>query len=68
MKGAFLIVMLLALLIVGGLVMKNMNSEVDGVQKMETVQKAKDTVEKVNQATDALKEKLNSAGNSLTND
>ena len=68
MKGAFLIVMLIALLIVGGLVMKNMNSEVDGVQKMETVQKAKETVEKVNQAADALKEKLNSAGNNLTGD
>ena len=61
MKGAFLIVMLIALLIVGGLVMKNMNSEVDGVQKMETVQKAKDTVKQVNKATDALREKLNSA-------
>ena len=63
MKGAFLIVMLIALLIVGGLVMKNMNSEVDGVQKMEAVQKAKDTVKKVNKATDALRQKLNSAAN-----
>ena len=66
MKGAFLIVMLIALLVVGGLVMKNMNSEVDGVEKMETVQKAKDTVKKVNKATDALRQKLNSAGS--TND
>ncbi len=65
MKGAFLIIMLIALLIVGGLVMKNMTSEVDGVKKMETVQKAKDTVEQVNKTTDALKEKLDSAGNSL---
>jgi archaellum component FlaF (FlaF/FlaG flagellin family) len=68
MKGAFIIIMLIALLIVGGLVIKNMTSEVNGVQKMETVQKAKETVEKVNKATDALKEKLNSAGSSLTND
>ncbi len=65
MKGAFLIIMLIALLIVGGLVMKNMTSDVDGVKKMETVQKAKDTVEQVNKTTDAIKEKLNSAGNSL---
>lgn len=62
MKGAFLIIMLIVLLIVGGLVMKNMNSEVDGVQKMETVQKAKDTVNQVNKVTDALKETLNNAG------
>jgi hypothetical protein len=62
MKGAFIIIMLIALLIVGGLVMKNMISEVDGVQKMETVQKAKDTVNQVNKATDALKENLNNAG------
>ncbi len=62
MKGAFIIVMLIALLIVGGLVMKNMISEVDGVQKMETVQKAKDTVNQVNKTTDALKENLNNAG------
>ncbi len=68
MKGAFLIIMLVALLIVGGLVMKNMTSEVDDVNKMETVQKAKDTVEQVNKTTDALKEKLNSAGNSPTKD
>jgi hypothetical protein len=62
MKGAFIIIMLIALLIVGGLVMKNMTSEVDGVQKMETVQKAKDTVNQVNKTTDALKENLNNAG------
>ena len=62
MKGAFIIIMLIALLIVGGLIMKNMTSEVDGVQKMETVQKAKDTVNQVNKITDALKENLNNAG------
>jgi hypothetical protein len=62
MKGAFIIIMLIALLIVGGLVMKNMTSEVDGVQKMETVQKAKDTVNQVNKTTDALKGNLNNAG------
>ncbi len=62
MKGTFIIIMLIALLIVGGLVMKNMTSEVDGVQQMETVQKAKDTVNQVNKITDALKENLNNAG------
>jgi hypothetical protein len=62
MKGAFIIIMLIALLIVGGLVMKNMTSEVDGVQKMETIQKAKDTVNQVNKTTDALKGNLNNAG------
>ena len=67
MKGAFIIIMLIALLIVGGLVIKNMNSEVDGVQKMKTVQKAKDTVEQVNIKTDALREKLDSASG-LTKD
>ena len=62
MKGIFIIIMLIALLIVGGLVMKNMTSEVDGVQKMDTAQKTKDTVNQVNKITDALKENLNNAG------
>ena len=62
MKGTFIIIMLIALLIVGGLVMKNMTSEVDGVQKMDTAQKTKDTVNQVNKITDALKENLNNAG------
>ncbi len=61
MKGAFLIIMLIALLIVGGLVMKNMNSEVDGVKKMETIQRAKDTVKEVNKTTSALQKKLDNA-------
>jgi len=68
MKGAFIIIMLIALLIVGGLVMKNMTSKVDGVQKVETVQKAKDALNQVNKTTDALKEKLNNAGNSVIKD
>jgi len=62
MKGTFIIIMLIALLIVGGLVMKNMIFEVDGVQKVEIVQKAKDTVNQVNKTTDALKENINNAG------
>ncbi|MFP4446294.1 MAG: hypothetical protein ACLFPD_08625 [Desulfosudaceae bacterium] len=42
MRGAFLVVMLIALLIVGFLVVKNMTTETEGAGKMETVQKAKD--------------------------
>jgi hypothetical protein len=53
MKGALIIVMLIAMLITGFLVVKNMTTEnIDGVDKMETIQKAKDTV---TVADDALK-------------
>jgi hypothetical protein len=53
MKGTLIIVMLIAMLITGYLVIKNMTTEnVDGVDKMETLQKAKDTV---TVADDALK-------------
>ncbi|MEJ2096225.1 MAG: hypothetical protein P8Y38_03590 [Deltaproteobacteria bacterium] len=53
MKGALIIVILIAMLITGFLVVKNMTTEnIDGVDKMETIQKAKDTV---TVADDALK-------------
>ncbi len=68
MKGAFIIVMLIALLVVGGLVMKNMTSEVDGVKKMETVQKAKDLVKQVDRKTSALKAQIDAAGNNSNQD
>lgn len=62
MRGAFLIVTLIALLIVGLLVVKNMTTDVDeGVQKMDTVQKAKETVREVDDQTRGLQDRLKEA-------
>lgn len=66
MRGAFLIVTLIALLIVGLLVVKNMTTDVDeGVQKMETIQKTKDTVREVDGQTEELKNRLKQATEGL---
>ena len=62
MRGAFLIVTLIALLIVGLLVVKNMTTDVDeGVQKMDTVQKAKETVREIDDQTRGLQDRLKEA-------
>jgi len=54
MRGAFFIVIMIALLIAVFLVGKNMTTEVDeGVQKMDTIQKTKDTAR---EAEDKIKE------------
>ncbi len=66
MRGAFLIVTLIALLIVGLLVVKNMTTEVDeGVQRMDTVHKAKDTVREVDKQTKDLQDRLKKATQGL---
>ena len=66
MRGAFLIVTLIALLIVGLLVVKNMTTDVDeGAQKMDTVQKAKKTVREVDDQTRDLQDRLKQATRGL---
>jgi uncharacterized protein YxeA len=66
MRGAFLIVTLIALLIVGLLVVKNMTTDVDeGVQKMDTVQKTKRTVKEVDDQTKDLQDRLKQATRGL---
>ena len=62
MRGAFIILSLIALLIVGLLVVKNMTTEVDeGVERMDTVQKAKETVREADDQTRDLKDRLKEA-------
>ena len=62
MRGAFFIVILIALLIVGFLVVKNLSTEtIDDTTKMETMQKARDTADTVEKRTKALNDKVNDA-------
>jgi uncharacterized protein (UPF0333 family) len=66
MRGAFFIVILITLLIVGVLVVKNMSSDTtEGVQKMETVQKAKDTAREVEEKAADLNNRLKDAAGTL---
>ncbi len=66
MRGAFFVVILIALLVVGVLLIKNMTTEVDdGVQRMETVQKAKETVREVDDKTRELQDNLKQATQGL---
>ena len=59
MRGAFLIVILISLLIGCFIVIKNMNStSEEGMTKVETIQKAKEIQ---NIAEEALKQKVNDA-------
>jgi len=59
MKGTLIIVMLIAMLIAVYLVGKNMTSEnVDGVDKMESIQKAKDTAGAVEAASEKMKKAM----------
>ncbi len=68
MRGAFLVMTLIALLIVGLLVIKNMTSEVDdGTQRMETVQKAKQTAREAEDKTQAIQDQANKALKDLKN-
>ncbi|MDY6904766.1 MAG: hypothetical protein SWH61_08770 [Thermodesulfobacteriota bacterium] len=62
MRGAFFVVIVIALLIVTFLVVKNLSTETaDGTTKMETIQKAKDTVNTVEEKTKALSDRINDA-------
>ena len=59
MRGVFIIVVLIAMLIGVFLVTKNMRTEnVDGVTKMETIQKAKDTADIVDNAVKKMKKAI----------
>ena len=67
MRGASIIVMVLSLLIVGILVMKNMGVDKStGVIETQTKQyteSAKSMADEANERTNALREKMNRAGN-----
>jgi hypothetical protein len=57
MKGAFFIIILIALLIVGILVMKDMDTETaDGVKRREAVEKAEAAAAEAEKAMDRVKE------------
>jgi hypothetical protein len=59
MRNVFILVMLTAMLIGVFLVAKNMRSKnVDGVTKMETTQKAKDTADIVDNAVKKMKKAI----------
>lgn len=59
MRNAFILVLLTATLIGVFLVAKNMRTKnVDGVTKMETVQKAKDTTDIVDNAVKKMKKAI----------
>ena len=56
MRGAFIIVVLIAMLITAFLVIKNMQTDtVEGVSKVESIQKAKETVGIVDSAVNKRK-------------
>ncbi|MDY6832168.1 MAG: hypothetical protein SWC96_10080 [Thermodesulfobacteriota bacterium] len=66
MRGALFIVMLIALLVVGVLVVKNMSTETtEGVEKMETIQKARDTAGEAEKQAAEMGKRLKEATQSL---
>lgn len=66
MRGAFLVLTLIALLIVGLLVVKNMTSEVDdGTQRMESIQKAKETAKEAEDKTREIQDRAREAAQAL---
>lgn len=58
MKGAFIIIVLITLLIVGMLVIKNYNTDVleDTATKREAIDMSKDAAEKANEAAQKIKD------------
>ena len=57
MRGAFMIVIVITLLIVCFLVMKDMNSKpVDGIEKKEMIQRAEKAVERSNAAVQRIRD------------
>ena len=57
MKGAFFIVILISLVIVGLLVMKDMDTETaDGVKRREAVEKAEDAAAEAEKAMERVKD------------
>ena len=64
MRGAFFVVILIAMLIAGILTIKNMKSETsEGVNKTEAIQKAKDTAKIAEDATAKIRETAKQANN-----
>jgi len=56
MRGAFFIVILIAMLIVGILVVKDMKTEtVDGVERSKAIEKAEDAAKQAEEAMDQIK-------------
>ncbi len=61
-RGAFLIIMLISLLIVGMLVIKNLSTEpVDDVEKIESVQKAREITRESNRRNREKMDRLDQA-------
>ena len=59
MRGVSIIAILMAMLIAVFLVAKNLKTEnVDGAEKMETIQKAKDTADIIDQAAKKSKQAM----------
>jgi len=59
MRGVFIIVVLIAMLIGVFLIVKNMKTNnVDGVDRMETIQKANDTADIVDNAVKKMKKAM----------
>ncbi|MBC2714003.1 MAG: hypothetical protein HF978_01730 [Desulfobacteraceae bacterium] len=57
MRGAFFVVILIAMLIVSMLVIKNMKTEtVDGVDREKAVERAEDAAKQAEEAMDRIKE------------
>jgi len=57
MRGAFIIITLIAMLIVGILVIKDMQTEsVDGLNKKEVIEKAEKTAKEVEKSMDRIKD------------
>ena len=57
MRGVFIIITLIAMLIVGILVIKDMQTEsVDGLNKKEVIEKAEKTVKAVEKSLDRVKD------------
>ena len=64
MRGAFFIVILIAMLIVGILTIKNMESETSkGVNRTESIQKAKNTAKVAEDATKKIRETAKQTNN-----
>jgi len=66
MRGAFFIVILIALLVVGFLVVKDISTESnDGATRIDTIKNAKETARQVEEKTSRMSERLKNATKEL---
>ena len=66
MRGAFFIVILIALLVVGFLVVKDISTESnDGATRIDTIKNAKETARQVEEKTSRMSERLKNATKKL---